>query len=273
MMRSVRLAVCSIACVAGMLDSARAGELPAELVSQYVPAVERLADAYDHVTLRGKYRLSFPQAGRERLARTLDFVLEVDGERIRLDETDRVNYTDGQPDGDRSAFHRLVTPQHALWKEMGQSWNETPDRKRELDYIDSITQLGWVQGRQRLKSFRDEENSIDAVEASVQDGRPITSVTCHWQNDIEGMTIHTTARYDLSPSECWALRKCVQTSQAGGELSRFSMAIDYSGMRDGVPLLKRVEDTFASGPNFEVRQRRILDIADVEFGLPFDAGS
>jgi hypothetical protein len=274
-MRFVSLAVCAMACAAAIFGSACGGELPAEFASQYVPAAEKLAAAYDHATLRGRYSLSFPRDGKEHLARTLDVALRVDGPWMSLDETNRTYFTDGQGEA-VPARHLLITPQRALWNFAGETWGEATDRQQEIDYIHSVTQLGWIEGRGRLSLFRDgdDEIAIDAVEESVQDGRPITSVKYHWQYDNEGITVHWTARYDFSPNESWALRKCVQASSVDGEdLSRFVIDIDYNGMQDGVPLVKRIEDVVESGPKFEVSQRRVFDITEVELGTAIDSGS
>ncbi len=49
---------------------------------------------------------------------------------------------------------------------------------------------------------------------------------------------------------------------------RYTVHVDYDGLRDGVPLIRRAEEALAHGPKFETDQLVVVDFIDVQFAEP-----
>src|SRR5580658_5827752 len=76
--------------------SVSAGELPADFAEECGPASAKMQDAYEHATIRGTCRMSFPQRGHGSTTRTIDFVLTTDGDRMSLTESGGFEAADGR---------------------------------------------------------------------------------------------------------------------------------------------------------------------------------
>jgi hypothetical protein len=272
--RTVLLAICSIACAWSIVGTAGGGELPADFVNQYGPAAEKIEHAYQHATIRGSYTLAFPHDGQPGLARSLNFVLRVDGPQLSLDETNMLWFTDGRLDGDRRSRQWLVSSQRSL-----ERWSDTDEPLTEMtpgpQGMTATEYIRWMTQINHTRSSLDATTQIDSVEESVLDGRPITTVACHTFDESDGVTVRWDKRYDFSPTEGWALRQSTDISSVVGDehRSRFVVRIDYDGVRDGVPVIKQVDEMLDEGPDTQITQRRVTDFTEIEFGTSFDAES
>ncbi len=64
-----------------------AGELPAEFAEACGPASTKMQEAYEHATIHGNCRLTFPHGNPGATQRTIDFVLRTDGDQLSLTES------------------------------------------------------------------------------------------------------------------------------------------------------------------------------------------
>lgn len=270
------VAVMSIACVFSI--GAAAEDTSDALSRQYRPALETIRQAYNHATIKGTFALSFPKSGG--MHRTSDFVYRVDGPRMRLDEINVVSYADGAPSGIVESRRHLLTPETSVWAYQGPNepfdFNEE-DREACKSYIAFTTHLRWTYLSDWLTDILSDPDGIPdgmatTLGESTCDGRRLVNIRCNWTPPSaldDGTTVFWQSDYQLSPSESWALREALTTSQVDGEdILHGRVHIDYSGMRDGVPLVKRIVEEISSAPQFEVEQRLTVDVSDIVFASP-----
>jgi hypothetical protein len=257
---------------ASIVSTLWAGELPSDFVERYAPAAARLEQAYGHATVRGNYSLSYPRNkqarhGPDGLARTLSFTLESKGADISLAERNAYDYSDGR-EHDRIPRDWQLTTEWARFRDGGGPW-EVLDLTDGRSYVDHVTGVRLSYGPGLLELLRQPIYTIDRVEDVVDVDRPIVRVTCHWDAD-GGTPLRNTGVYDFSPGESWALRHYINAWRGtrGDEPGRYELTLDYEGQRNGIPLLRRAEETFAHGPHFDPEQRTVVNITEIELATP-----
>jgi hypothetical protein len=273
-MRSLRLRRMGLIAAAVLTVSglASAGNLPRELTEAYEPAVSRIRGVYDYVTVKGTVLREYPQR-RESISQ--EYTLRNSGDKSRLDIKTTSSYKGGLNVGTVEVY--LAAPEASFY---GIGDNGTPaiDTSRELTYAEAKLRVdrafpvekpyAMASGTTLLEMLQQPQISIGEVKKLTHRGQQFVKIV--YDRPLSGgENLDDRLSYVLlSPSEGWAVREYSRTTGRGAGMKISKGKISYSGRKDGVPFVEKIETWEYEGSQQACVLHEVVNISRFEPGDP-----
>ena len=253
----------------GLFGAARA-QLPQQLAREYRPAVEKLRQAYTHVSIEGTSMLEYP--GQDKL-REQRIVMRASGELRRLDVTTLKQQ--GMDLDVGGTEMRMATPWGSLstYTAPGSTFfddaKQIPygdvvaqiDKESLLNYPYSLDSTGTI-----LDMLLGPGVQVISAKTFQSEGQQLVKINYHETASHAGRMGLWKSSLVLSPGEGWALRGFTRTlGQDTGAITQRAK-LTYSGSTDGVPHVQSIESETVAGRT--PIQREAIQVSKLKFGDP-----
>lgn len=268
-------------CVALLLISSRAvgGEIPREFLEQYQPFAERGMALYSQVTLEGTI---VRNEGNEVLWR--NFVCRHDGDKFRLDLTSLPTPHSQGFNGETESEVYIARPNGSLRAERASAITkyvietyspaDYPELLSEIYNRTSVVTPYRSLGLPILELLRSPRVTVKSITPISKDGREFVEIQAQGQSTESSKVIYDTTIL-LSPAEGWAVREYTDSDEAWFAKqkdkdpddygTKIRWTLDYDGMKNGIPILNRVEyQEWRGRPH--PSDVRLLNVESIKFG-------
>ncbi len=109
---------------------------------------------------------------------------------------------------------------------------------------------------------------VDSPQKSEKQGKPLVKIRFDERGDVRDRLPGERAYVVLSPNEGWALREYLKIVGTGSNEVVYRGTVTYSGMRDGVPIVDRIETWEEKGRPRVCVRHEIVHISRVTHGDP-----
>ena len=264
-----------------MLLSSRAvgGEIPREFLEQYQPFADRGMALYSQVKLEGTI---VRNGGNEVLWR--NFICQYDGKNFRLDLTYLPSpHSQGFNGGTESEVY-IASPNGSLRAECASAITKfVIESYSPADYPELLSEIynrtSCVTpyrnlGLPIIEMLRSPRVTVESIAPISKDGREFVEIKAQGKSTESSKVVYDTTIL-LSPAEGWAVREYTDSDEAwfakqkdkdpDDHGTKIRWTLDYDGMKDGIPILKRVEyQEWRGRPH--PSDVRLLNVESITFG-------
>jgi hypothetical protein len=265
--RLVFLAACSAS------SMTLAGNLPQDFTDAYEPAVAKIQKVYNYVTVRGSVVREFPL---KREATTQEYTLRNSAKKSRLDIKTTASKNGALAVGTVEVY--LATPEASFY---GIGDNGTPaiDTSQELTYAEATLRINkafpidepyaLASGGTVLEMLKNPQINIGEVKKIQHQGKQYVKII--YDRPIGGGADNLDALVSyvlLSPSEGWAVREFSRSTGRGADMKTTKGKVTYSDVRDGVPIVERIETWQYVGADQVLSAHELVSVTKFEPGDP-----
>jgi len=244
------------------------GSLKRDFLAKYEPAARRLEEFYRNIRIVAAVEIQPPLSAKEAVvAKKLDF--RANGQLLRLDSfpvSGGNNYVEVIVANPARCF-RASRPSDKPLFSLNSLDKRYEDRSQLIRFAHRFSTAPYGWSFCSLSDFlRRPKVEITRVEERTQDGETLTRVTFVNHEIIAGAK--GTGWVDLSSKYAWAIRGYSSGAEDPNLPNREEARarIEYSGERDGIPLLARAEYWNELGPTHEMGHKWTYTVDEITVG-------